>query len=87
MLVDKKIELEPLPISELPEWSFLPDNELERQAILLFPNQRTAKRNCSRNQKVIKIPNTSILKNFKSYLLAKGITRLIIEDSLISLEN
>ena len=86
MLVDKKVELEPQLISELPDWSFLPDNELKRHAILLFPNQRTAKRNCPRNQKVIKIPNTNIFKNLKSYLLAKGITRLIIEDSLISLE-
>ena len=86
MLVDKKVELEPQSISELPEWSFLPENELQRLAILLFPNQRTAKRNCSRNQRVIKIPNTSVFKISKTYLLAKGITRLILEDSLISLE-
>ena len=87
MLVDKKVELEPQPISELPEWGFLPDSELQRRAILLFPNQRTAKRNCSRNQKVIKIENTDVFKISKSYLLSKGITRLILEDSLISLEN
>ena len=86
MLVDKKVELEPQVISELPEWSFLPENELQRRAILLFPNQRTAKRNCARNQRVIKIPNTSIFKISITYLLAKGITRLILEDSLISLE-
>ena len=87
MLVDKKVELEPQNISDLPEWSFLPDAELERLAILLFPNQRAAKRSCSRNQKVIKIPNTDVLKISKSYLLLKGITRLIIDDSLISLDN
>ena len=87
MLVDKKVELESQYISDLPEWSFLPATELERLAILLFPNQRTAKRNCSRNQKVIKIPNTDIFEISKSYLLSKGITRLIYEDSLISLEN
>ena len=87
MLVEKKVELEPRNISDLPEWSFLPDNELERLAILLFPNQRTAKRNCSKNQKVIKIPDTGIFKISKSYLLSKGITRLILEDSLISLDS
>ncbi len=87
MLVDKKVELDPQPISELPEWRFLPENELNRKAILLFTNQRTAKRNCSKNQRVIKIPNTSILRIYKTFLLAKGITRLILEDSLISLEN
>ena len=87
MLVDKKIELEIQHISDLPEWGFLPENELKRRVILLFSNQRSAKRNCSRNQKVIKIPNPEVFKISKSYLLSKGITRLIIEDSLISLDN
>ena len=77
MLVDKKVELDHQLISDLPEWSFLPENELRRNAILLFSNQRSAKKNCSKNQRVIKIPNTSIFKISKSYLLEKGITRLI----------
>ena len=87
MLVDKKVELEDQHISDLPEWSFLPDEELKRRVILLFLNQRSAKRNCSRNQKVIKIPNTDIFRISRSYLLEKGITRLIIEDALISLDS
>ena len=86
MIVDKKVELELQPISGLPEWSFLPENELQRNAILLFTNQRSAKRLCSRNQRVIKIPNTRIFKLSKSYLIAKGITRLILEDSIIGLD-
>ncbi len=87
MIVDKKVELEYQPISDLPEWSFLPDNELKRYAILLYPDQRSAKRNCSRNQKVIKIKNTNVFEITKSHLLSKGITRLIIDNSLISLDN
>jgi hypothetical protein len=87
MIVDKKVELDLQPISELPEWSFLPENELQRNAILLFSNQRSAKRICSRNQRVIKVPNTSIFKLSKSYLISKGITRLILEDSIIGLED
>ena len=86
MIVDKKVELDLQLISDLPEWSFLPKNELERNAILLFSNQRSAKRSCSRNQKVIKIPNTSIFKLSKPYLISKGITRLILEDSIIALD-
>ena len=86
MIVDKKVELELQPISGLPEWSFLPDNELQRNAILLFTNQRSAKRLCSKSQRVIKIPNTRIFKLSKSYLIAKGITRLILEDSIIGLD-
>ena len=87
MIVDKKVELDLQLISDLPEWSFLPDNELKRKAILLFSNQRSAKRICSRSQRVIKIPNTSIFKISKSYLISKGITRLILEDSIIGLDN
>ncbi len=87
MIVDKKVELELQLISDLPEWSFLPDNELQRKAILLFANQRSAKRICSRSQRVIKIPNTSIFKLSQSYLISKGITRLILEDSIIGLDN
>ena len=87
MIVDKKVELELEIISDLPEWSFLPENELERKAILLFANQRSAKRSCSKNQRVIKIPNTSVFQLSKSYLISKGITRLILEDSIIALDN
>ena len=87
MIVDKKVELELQLISDLPEWSFLPENELQRKAILLFSNQRSAKRICSRSQRVIKIPNTSVFKLSKSYLISKGITRLILEDSIIGLDN
>tara|TARA_Y100001968_G_scaffold53423_1_gene44494 strand:- start:2585 stop:3376 length:792 start_codon:yes stop_codon:yes gene_type:complete len=87
MLVDKKVELEVKAIAELPEWSFLPKNELKRNAILLFSNQRSAKRNCSKNQRVIKIPNTSVFNISKPYLFSKGITRLILEDSIIALDN
>ena len=87
MIVDKKVELEVKSISELPEWSFLPENELTRNAILLFLNQRAAKRSCSKNQRVIKIPNTSVFKISKPYLISKGITRLILEESIIALDN
>ena len=87
MLVDKKVELEITPISDLPEWSFLPENELKRNAILLFSNQRTAKRSCSRSQRIIKIPNTSVFEISKSYLVSKGITRLILENSIIALDD
>lgn len=87
MLVDKKVELEFKPISEFPEWSFLPESELERNAIFLFLNQRSAKRSCSRNQRVIKIPNTNVFQFSKSYLIAKGITRLVLDDFIIALDD
>ena len=87
MIVDKKVELDLKLISDLPEWSFLPENELQRNAILLFTNQRSAKRNCARTQRVIKVPNTSVFKISKSYLISKGISRLILDDSIIALDD
>ena len=86
MIVDKKVELDYQLISDLPEWSFLPENELKRYAIVLFSNQRSAKRSCLKNQRVIKIPNTDIFKLSKSYLISKGITRLILEDTIMALD-
>lgn len=86
MIVDKKIELDPKLIAELPEWSFLPDSEKERKVLYLYPNQRNAKRNCTRNQKVIKIPDSKIFLLTVQSLLAKGITRLIIDDLLVQLD-
>ena len=87
MIVDKKVELDSQLISDLPEWIFLPEDELKRNAILLFYNQRSAKRNCSRSQRCIKIPNTNVFEVSKSYLVSNGITRLILEDSIIALDN
>ncbi len=87
MLVDKKVELEVKAISDLPEWSFLPENELTRNALILFSNQRAAKRSCSKNQRVIKIPDTNVFEVSKSYLILKGITRLIIDELIIALDN
>ncbi len=86
MLVDKKVELESKPLKEFSEWSFLPEEDQERFAIPLFSNQRDAKRCCSRNQRVLKVPDSKVFIISSSYLLSKGITRLIIDDSLIAVD-
>ena len=86
MLVDKKVELEFKPLKEFSQWSFLPDKDQERLAILLFSNQRQAKRHCSRNQRVLKVPNTDVFRISSSFLISKGITRLVLDDSLIALD-
>ncbi|WP_269623263.1 hypothetical protein [Prochlorococcus marinus] len=86
MLVDKKVELEPRLLKDFAEWSFLSEQDQTRKAILLFSNQRSAKRSCSRSQRVLKVPNSRVFQVSCSYLLAKGITRLIIDDSLIALD-
>ncbi len=87
MLVDKTVELESKPLKDFSQWSFLPDKDQDRLAIVLYSNQRSAKRSCSRNQRVLKIPDSSIFQVTMSHLVSKGITRLILDDSLISIDD
>ena len=85
MLVDKTVELEARPLKEFPELGLLPPEEEELQALQVFVNPRQAKRHCGRSQRVIKIPDTRIFERTASHLLAQGISRLVIENSLYSL--
>ena len=62
MIVDKKIELETKYLKEYPEWQFLSEKELNRKTIEIFVDIKVARRFCNKDQKVIKIPNTSVFK-------------------------
>ncbi|KGG12047.1 hypothetical protein EV05_1250 [Prochlorococcus sp. MIT 0601] len=86
MLVDKKVELDSKPLKDFSQWSFLPEKDQNRLAILLFSNQRSAKRSCSRNQRVLKIQNRDVFRISCPFLVSKGITRLVIDDCLIALD-
>ncbi len=86
MLVDKKVELESKALKEFPDWSFLSEQDQERLAIPLFSNQRAAKRSCNKNQRVLKVPDSKVFSISSSYLLSKGITRLILDDLLIAID-
>ena len=79
MLVDKTVELQAKPLREFPELGSLPEEEQELQALMLFTNPRQAKRQCGRIQRVIKVPDSEVLQRRSSYLVAQGITRLVIE--------
>jgi len=86
LLVDRSVELDARPLKEFPELGLLPKVDQDRQALCLFPNQRAAKRNCGRSQRVIKVPDTDVFGVSKSFLLARGITRLVLEGVLIALD-
>ena len=85
MLVDKTVELQARPLSEFTELGRLPPDEQDRQALLVFVNPRQAKRQCGRTQRVIKIPDTTVLTRTAPYLLAQGISRVVIEGALFAL--
>ena len=85
MVVDKKIELEIKFLRDFPEWQFLPEAELERKTIEIFADLKNAKISCNKDQKVIKVPNTNVFKIVAPILIARGISRMIKEDKLISI--
>ena len=86
MLVDKVVELDARPLKEFPELGLLDDAEQERQGLCLFASPRAAKRQCGRSQRVIKVPDTALFQRTSSYLLARGITRLVLDGTLIALD-
>ncbi|MFM7641361.1 MAG: helix-turn-helix domain-containing protein [Cyanobium sp.] len=85
LLVDKTVELQARPLGEIPELGRLPSEEQHRQALVLFTNPRQAKRQCGRTQRVIKLPDPGLLGRTAPYLLAQGISRVVIEGSLFAL--
>ena len=85
ILVDKKIELEPKKLKDFPEWSFMPEEDLERMTLKIYSDQKNAKRTCSKDQKLIKIPDSNVFSIASKHLKAKGISRIIFEDTLLSI--
>ena len=85
MIVNKNIELEIKVLRDYPDWHFLPEDDLKRKTIQIFNDLKIAKRDCSREQKVIKVPNTDVFKITARILISKGITRIVNDDKLISL--
>ena len=85
MLVDKKIELSPKKLRDYPEWRFLPESDLERNTLEIFADQKFAKKCCSNNQKLIKVPNSKIFLMASQSLKSKGISRIIFNELLLSI--
>ena len=85
MIVSKNIELEIKLLSDYPEWEFLPNEDLNRKTIEIYFDLKIAKRNCSKEQKVIKVPNTEVFRIASSVLISKGISRIVAAEKLIAL--
>ena len=85
MIVDHKIELETKILKDYPEWQFLSSNELKRKTIQIYFDLKIAKRFCTKEQKVIKVPNTNVFKIAANILISRGITRIVSPENLISL--
>jgi len=85
LLVDNKIELDPKLLKDYPEWDFLPKEDLIRNTIQIFADKKNAQLNCRNNQKLIKVPNPDVFFMASKFLKAKGISRIIFQNYLLSL--
>ncbi len=85
MVVDKQIELETKLLKDYAVWSFLPEKDLNRNTIEIFFEIKVAKRFSNKDQKVIKVPNSDVLRVAAPILVSKGISRIVSSETLIAL--
>ncbi len=85
MVVDKKIDLEIKLLKDFPEWDFLPHHDLNRKTIEIFFDLNLAKRSCTKEQKVLKVPNTDVFRITAPILRERGISRIVCAENLIAL--
>ena len=85
MIIDKKTELETKLLKDYPEWHFLPEEDLNKKTIEIYSDLKDAKKNCKKDQKVIKVPNPNVFKIASKIILSKGISRIISDKQLIAL--
>ena len=85
MIVDKNIELEIKLLKDYPEWEFLPNEDLKRKTIEIYFDLKTARRVCSKEQKVIKVPNTDVFRIASPFLISRGISRIVSAEKLIAI--
>ena len=85
MIVNQNIELEIKLLKDYPDWEFLPNEDLERKTIEIHFDLKSARTACSKDQKVIKVPNTNVFKIVSPILISRGISRIVSDEKLIAL--
>ncbi len=85
MIVHKNIELEIKYLKDYPDWQFLSKDELSRKTIEIHLDFKNARRLCTKEQKVIKVPNPDVFRIVTPILISKGISRIVTADKLIAL--
>ena len=78
-------ELVVLPLRTFADLGQIPEAEGDSRTLPVFENHNVARRFSRRNQRVVKVPDGSLLQTTSPYLQAKGITRLLIDGQVFSL--
>jgi len=86
LVVDRTAELITRPLSDFADLGQIPEVEAKERTLPVFDNHRIAKRFMRRAQRIVKIPDSQMFLKTRSYLQAKGITRLLVDGQIYTLE-
>ena len=85
LVVDMRAELITRPLSEFGHLGRIPSDEETSTTLPVFDNHRVARRFSRNKQRVIKVPDGSLITRTSPYLQAKGITRLLVDGQVFDL--
>jgi transposase-like protein len=86
IVIDKFAELIVRPLKDFADLGQIPGEEIQQRTLPIFDNHRVAKRfSNQRTQRVIKVPDSKIFHKTCHHLRLKGITRLLVDGSIYSL--
>lgn len=87
LVVDRASELITPPLREFAELGDIPSSEESAKTLPIFENHKIASRFSRRSQRIIKVPNSDILKKTYALLTAKGVERILFDGQVFSLSN
>ncbi len=86
IVIDKFAELIVRPLKDFAELGQIPGEEIQQRTLPVFDNHRVAKRfSNQRTQRVIKVPDSKVFHKTSQHLRSKGITRLLVDGNIYSL--
>ncbi len=85
LVIDRASELITRPLRDFGDLGQIPTQEVQQKTLPVFDNHRVARRFSTKRDRVIKVPDSRMLKKARSHLQAKGITRLLVDGQVYSL--
>ncbi|MFM7428101.1 MAG: hypothetical protein ACKO7W_24405 [Elainella sp.] len=86
VVVDRSSELITRPLKDFTDLGQLGGEDKQEKTLPIFDNHRVAKRFLRRMQRIVKVPDGRIFNKVRPYLQAKGITHLLIDGQVYSLQ-
>jgi transposase-like protein len=85
VVVDRMAELVTCPLKDFGDLGQIPASEVQANTLPVFDNHRIARRFSHRAQRIVKVPNGNMFKKASIHLMAKGITRLLVNGRIYAL--